>query len=173
MSPESKPFALSSEYSFSVILDVRSFTEYSNRFDLVERRYESSLEDKSSSLIETPRSIGGRFAGDLGTLDTSTSVVSLVVLEGDFRAGNLDAGFLLGDFRAGDLRPDERERAGGGVFPDGGGELFRVLAGERVGDTPLRVLGGLTSKTLALIRPLLVDILSQYSIHLYTTPSNP
>lgn len=81
----------------------------------------------------------------------------VVVLEGDFRAGNLDAGFRLGDFRAGDFRPGDRA-AGGGVFLKGG-ELFRVLAGERVGEIPFRILDGLTSITLVLIRPLRVDIL--------------
>lgn len=101
--------------------------------------------------------MGGRFAGDFGTFKISGCVVSLVVLEGDLRAGNFEAGFRLGDLRAGDFLPDER--VGGGVFLDGGGELLRVLAGERVGETPLRVLEGLPSITLVLIRPLLVDIL--------------
>lgn len=73
----------------------------------------------------------------------------VVVLEGDLRAGNFDAGFLLGDLRDGDLREGDCA----------GGEVFLLLAGDLGGDTPLRVLGGLNSTALGRIRPLLVDIL--------------
>lgn len=100
--------------------------------------------------------MAGRLVGEFFTF----SVDSLVDLEGDFLAGNLDAGLRLGDFREGDLRDD---RAGGELFRAGellgAGEVFRVLAGDRGGDTPLRVRIGLVSTTLDLTRPLLVDML--------------
>lgn len=100
----------------------------------------------------------GRLAGDFGI---ALSEDSLVALDGDLRAGNFDVGLRLGDFREGDLR---EERAGGELLRAGellsGEEVFRVLAGERGGETPFRVLGGLDSITLARTRPLLVDMLA-------------
>lgn len=120
-------------------------------------RYISSFADKSESLTVTSLSVlrAGRLAGDFCT----DSVTSLVVLEGDLRAGNLEAGLRLGDLREGDFRD---ERAGGELFRAGevfAGEVFRVLAGERGGETPFRVRGGLASNALVLTRPLLVDML--------------
>lgn len=113
-------------------------------------RYDSVL-TTSLSFTSTSETTG-RFTGDF--FDSTVSIASLVVLEGDFRAGNLEevAGLRLGDLRAGDLREGDRA----------GGELFRVLAGDRGGETPFRLRGGLESTILGLTRPLLVDIIVEY-----------
>lgn len=123
--------------------------EYSERRVLV-LRVRSTLA-KSTNLTSTSVLMAIRLAGDFGAVSAS-----LVVLEGDFRAGNFDAGLREGDLREGDLREGDRA----------GGEVLRVLAGDRGGETPLRVFGGLSSTALGRIRPLLVDIVLQNN---YTT----
>jgi hypothetical protein len=116
----------------------------------------SSFTEKSSNLTETSvLRLGGDFCARF-------SVASFVALEGDLRAGYLEAGLRLGDFRAGDLREG---RVAGELFRAGEllgtGEVFRVLAGDRGGETPFRVRGGLDSIALTLVRPLLVDMLEE------------